>query len=174
MIYSLHISVAGWLFFPLPQYLEAAGLCSCSEQALNAWFHQQAPPVIPPTKDAKGTITVSLASGRCERCWKPCCTSSSLWSAMTNVSIPLFEHFLQAGIAFYGTPLQLHEGSFPMSNSFVPQISAAEILTDTVETCFFIFIIQIWGQKSKGLNCCWVWTVLNEYEELQPQIPKVH
>lgn len=107
---------------------------------------------------------------------KPCWTSSRLWSATTNASIPLFEHFLQAGIAFYGTPLQLHEGSFPTSNSFVPKISAAEILTDTIETCFFIFIIQIWikKKKSKGLSLCWVWTVLKEHETLQPQTPRVH
>ncbi|KAK7824381.1 hypothetical protein U0070_025177 [Myodes glareolus] len=42
----------------LTQRLEAVELCSCSEQALNAGFHQHAPPVTPPTKDAKGTITV--------------------------------------------------------------------------------------------------------------------
>lgn len=76
----------------------------------------------------------------------------------------------------WNTPAAAYEGSFPTSNSFVPKISAAEILTDTIETCFFIFIIQIWikKKKSKGLSLCWVWTVLKEHETLQPQTPRGH
>lgn len=173
MIYSLHISVAGWLFFPLPQHLKALELCSCSKQALNAWFHQHAPPVTPPTKDAKGSITVPVASGRCERCWKACWTSSDLWSTMTNTSISLFEHFLQAGIAFCGTPRSCMRAHSLHQISLSPKFQLLKYWL-IVETYFFIFIIQIWGKKkSKGFNLWWVWTVLKEHETLQPQIPKV-
>lgn len=73
-------------------------------------------------------------------------TSSGLWSAMINASIPLFEHFLQAGIAFYGTPRSCMRAHSLRQIPLCPKFQLLKYWL-IVETYFFIFIIQIWRKK---------------------------
>lgn len=151
MSYSLHRSVAGWLLFPLSQHLEALELCSCLEQALRmpasiSRFLQE----LHQWKTTKEPSLFLWLPGSCERWWKLCWTSSSLWSSRGYTSILPLEYFLQADSSFWGIPPEQHRGSFPMPNPFQPQISISEIMTDTLQTCFFLFSsFQAWKRSRK-------------------------